>query len=203
MLIVGSGGLAKDIIASMEEDANGYAENVVLFDNVSTEHDKLFGHYPILHTFDEVTKYFSESPANKNFIVCIGNPIKRYRLAKKIMDLGGIYTAFISNKTCAISPFTELKSGAVVQQGSIISRDAVVSEGVFLNAGVVLGHDVILQQYVSIGPGARILGNVEVGEFSYIGCNAVITPGVKIGKKVRIGIGKVIDHDIPDNSKVM
>ena len=30
-----------------------------------------------------------------------------------------------------------------------------------------------------------------------------LVPGVKIGKKVRIGIGKIIDTDIPDNSKII
>jgi acetyltransferase-like isoleucine patch superfamily enzyme len=28
-------------------------------------------------------------------------------------------------------------------------------------------------------------------------------PGVKIGSKVRIGIGKIIDKDVPDNSKII
>lgn len=203
MLIIGSGGLAKDFITSFEVDARDYAKDLVLFDNTEDGVDKLFDYYRVIRSFDELSEHFLANPKNKEFIVCIGNPLMRYRLAQKVIALGGIYTPYVSFKTCAISPHTKFGNGVVIQHGCIVSRDAVLEEGAFLNAGIVLGHDVKIGKYVSMGPGVRVLGGVEIGEFSYIGCNAVITPGVKIGKKVRIGIGKIIDKDVPDNAKVM
>ncbi len=203
MLIIGSGGLAKDIVTSLEVDAQGYANDLMLFDNTENASDLLFEHYPIIHSFDELSEYFKDNTKKKEFIVCIGNPLMRFRLAQKVIQLGGIYTPYVSFKTCAISPITKFGNGVVIQHGCIISRDAVLGEGVFLNASVVLGHDVKIGNYVSVGPGVRILGGVEIGEYSYIGCNAVIMPGIKIGKKVRIGVGKVIESDVPDNAKIM
>ena len=201
MLIVGTGGLTLDVIASMEEDMNGWATSVTLFDNVNPHTEKFLNYYPVLQTDEDLLNYL-KNQENKDFIVCIGNPLLRFRLSEKVKALGGKFSNYLSEKTCAISPFTKIEQGIIIQQGCIISRNVIIEEGVFLNASVVLGHDVILNQFVSIGPGAKILGKVEIGEFSYIGCNAIILPGVKIGKKVRIGVGKVIDYDVPDNSKI-
>jgi sugar O-acyltransferase (sialic acid O-acetyltransferase NeuD family) len=200
MLIIGTGGLAKDVIASMEQDLNSLVPDVYFFNNVDTE-NKLFDSYPIYKSFDEVQEHFNY--LGKEFIVCIGNPIMRKRVTEKIESIGGEMTHFISQKTCAISPLTKIKTGVVVQQGCIISRNVALGKAVFINASVVIGHDVKIGEYVSIGPGVRILGHAEIGEFSYIGTNAVIMPGVKIGKKVRIGVGKIITEDVPDNSKII
>lgn len=202
MLIIGTGGLTLDVIASMEEDMNGLATSVTLFDNVNPHTEKYLDYYPVLQTDEDLLNYL-ETQENKDFIVCIGNPLLRYRLSQKVKALGGKFSNYLSEKTSVISPFTEIKQGIIIQQGCMISRNVIIEEGVFLNAAVVLGHDVVLNQFVSIGPGAKILGKVNIGEFSYIGCNSVIMPGVKIGKKVRIGVGMIIDYDVPDNSKII
>lgn len=200
MLIIGTGGLAKDVIASMEQDLGDLVPNISFFNNIDPE-DKLFGYYPIYNNYEELEQKFKSS--DNQFIVCIGNPLIRKRMAEKIESLGGKLVHFISQKTCAISPLTEVGHGVVIQQGCIVSRNVVLEKGVFINASVVIGHDAKIGEYVSIGPGAKILGHAEIGECSYIGTNSVIMPGVKIGKKVRIGINMIIDKDVPDNTKMM
>jgi sugar O-acyltransferase (sialic acid O-acetyltransferase NeuD family) len=201
MIIIGTGGLAKDVIASMEQDSGNLLSSVCFFDNINIEIDKLFDYYPVYHQFEQLEEIFEKY--GNDFIVGIGNPLLRKRIIEKFERLGGQLSFYISQKTCAISPLTKIDSGVFIQQGCIVSRNVILEKGVFVNASAVLGHDVILREYVSIGPGAKILGYAEIGEFSYIGTNAVIMPHVKIGKKVRIGIGKIITEDVPDNAKIM
>jgi sugar O-acyltransferase (sialic acid O-acetyltransferase NeuD family) len=200
MLIIGTGGLAKDVIASMEQDLNDYAKDVIFYNNTSSSSQRLFDYYNVYNSLDDILEISSKKKID--FIVCIGNPLLRMRLTIQFLKLGLKNSNYISKKTCAISPFTNISEGVVIQQGVIVSRNVVLNNGVFVNANTVIGHDVKIGQYVSIGPGVRILGHAEIGEFSYIGTNAVILPGVKIGKMVRIGIGKIIDCDVPDNSKI-
>lgn len=202
MLIVGTGGLARDVITSWEIDSKNKNIELYLFDNVNTEKHLLYEKYPIIHTYEQVGELF-KTGRDKSFFVCIGNPLKRKRITEQFEQMGGELVPFVSCRVNTISPFMQLNKGVVIEPAVGISRDVIIEKGVFINAGTIIGHDAVIKEYVSLGPGVRILGRVEVGELSYIGCNAVIMPGVKIGKKVRIGVGKIIDKDVPDNSKIV
>jgi sugar O-acyltransferase (sialic acid O-acetyltransferase NeuD family) len=201
MLIVGAGGLAKDVVTSWELDPLNENEDLCLFDNINIDKTYFFDKYKLLHTENEVQTYFKEK--DNKFFVCIGNPLLRKRITERFEQLGGELVFFVSCKVSCVSPFMTLAPGVVIEPGTLVSKDAILEKGVFINAGTIIGHDAIIHEYVSLGPGVRVLGGAEIGEFSYIGTNAVIMPGVKIGKKVRIGVGKIIDQDVPDNSKIL
>lgn len=200
MLIIGAGGLTRDVITSWEMDERYTSTRLVLFDNVNLDQDLLYDKYPILHTHAQVKEHFNL--VDREFFVCIGNPLKRKRVTEVIERLGGELCSYVSNQSVVISPHTKIGAGSVIEPGVMLSRDVHIAKGVFLNSGTIVGHDVILEEYVSIGPGARLLGGSKIGECSYVGCNAIIMPGVKIGKKVRIGVGKVIENDVSDDSKI-
>lgn len=200
MLIVGTGGLARDVITSWEIDKNNKDKTLYLFDNVNTETDYLYEKYKILHNYDQVATLFATQC--KDFFVCIANPLLRKRVTETFEQLGGNLVPFVSCKVSVVSPHTLLTGGVILEPAVVISRNVTLEKGVFVNAGAMIGHDVVLREYVSLGPGVKVLGGVEVGEFSYIGTNSIIMPKVKIGKKVRIGVNLVIDQDVPDNAKI-
>lgn len=198
MLIIGSGGMAKEVISAMEvEDFD--VGNLWTFNNLDTTTDLILDRYGVYHSWEEVALHFKKY--GPEFIVCIANPLKRSRLTEKAIALGGQLSQFVSrNAVCRRhEPFGP---GVIIQPGCIIPHAVEVRKGVFINAAVTVGHDSILHEFSSFGPGCRILGGVEIGAFSYIGTNSVILPGIKIGSKVRIGIGLTITEDIPDNSKI-
>ena len=201
MLIVGTGGLARDVITSWEVDPANEKQDLYLFDNINVEDHFLYEKYPILHTHEQVKKLFKSG--DKNYFVCIGNPLKRKRITEQFEQLGGKLVPFVSCRALMVSPFMQLNAGVVIEPGVGISKDVTIEKGVFINAGTIIGHDAVINEYVSLGPGVKVLGNAKIGELSYIGCNAVIMPGVKVGKKVRVGVGKIIDKDVPDNSKII
>jgi sugar O-acyltransferase (sialic acid O-acetyltransferase NeuD family) len=200
MLIIGTGGLTRDVLTSWELDENNRNKELYLFDNVRTEDVLLYNKYHIYHTYDELKVHFAT--INRKFFVCIGSPLKRKVITEEIEALGGETTPFVSCKAQIVHPATILGGGSIIEPGVVLCRDVIIEKGVFINAGTILGHDAIIRQYVSLGPGVRILGGAEVGECSYIGCNAVVMPHIKIGKRVRVGVGVVIDKDVPDDTKV-
>lgn len=201
MLIIGTGGLAKDVVTSWEIDELNQDKQLFLFDNVNLDNHLFFNKHHIFHTHDEVAYHFETH--SKDFFVCIGNPLMRKRITETFESLGGNLVPFISCKASIVHPETNLGKGVVIEPAVVVSKNVILEKGVFVNAGTILGHDAILHEYVSLGPGVRVLGHVEIGEFSYIGTNSIICPYVKIGKKVRIGMGKIIDKNIPDNSKII
>lgn len=200
MVIIGTGGIAKDMVGSLTRD---FRNSFFYFFNDRLEDtDEIFvNKFPIIKTKEGLINHFKTH--ENGFIVAIANPLIRERMNKKIMDWGGAMVNVIANEDCSVSEFAKLSKGIIIQPGCIISSDVTIGNGVFVNSGVIIGHDANIGAYCSLGPGARILGGVTIGDYSYIGCNAIITPGVKIGSKVRIGIGKIIDKDVPDNSKIM
>ncbi len=200
MLIIGTGGLAKDIAGNVSRH---YNQGQYVFYNDSEELDEelFLGRYTILRSKQDAEDFLARK--DKSFISAVGNPLMRMRLNKSFTDLGGVLSSFIFTEVKYISDFTTIGPGSVIQYNVIISSNTTLGEGSFINCGCIIGHDVVIEDYVSLGPGVHILGNVEVGSFSYIGCGAIIMPGVKIGQKVRIAPGKIITEDIPDNSKII
>lgn len=198
MLIVGTGGMAREVAGIVEFD-HPYNQ-LYFFNNVDLDKNLLWGRYKVFHTDEEVIDYFQN--IQSKFISCIANPLLRKRLCDKMELLGGKPDNAISYRA-DISHFVTFEKGIVIQPACVVASDVTIKKGAFLNANAIVGHDSIIGEYVSLGPGCRILGNVEIGDFSYIGCNSIVLPGVKIGKMVRVGIGKIVDRDLPDNTKFL
>ena len=198
MVIVGTGGLAKDLIVGLMADFKHL--NLFFFNDRSDCPKGLFlDRFEIIRSYDELTKHFE---TNRNeFVVAIANPLQRLRITNKLVDIGGIPATAFSNKQCVISEFSKLGKGTIVISGAMIGSCVTMGDGNYFNAGSIIGHDAIIGNFVSFGPGCKILGKAEIGDYTFIGANAVILSGVKIGKKVRIGIGKIVSEDVPDNTK--
>lgn len=93
----------------------------------------------------------------------------------------------------------------------VIDAGAVIGAGVVFGPGVILGRHThinancfltraTLGDYVTVGPGATICGDVTIGDEAMIGAGAVISDRVTIGKGVKIGAGAVVPPltEIPD-----
>lgn len=198
MLIIGTGGLAKDLVSCLDRDYRH--ETFYFFNDKEDLSDLLFmGRYPIIKSLDDLQLHIKNN--DNRFVSAIANPILRYKMNARVEKMGGILTTLTNLHN--VSQFSTVENGCIIQPDIIISSDVHIGEGTFINCGTIIGHDVTVGKYCSFGPGVRVLGKVSIGEFSYIGCNVVIMPGVKIGKKVRIGVGKIIDKDVPDNSKII
>ncbi|MCB0538810.1 MAG: acetyltransferase [Bacteroidetes bacterium] len=198
MVIVGTGGMAKDMVGSLARDYR-HKEFYFFNDRSDCIEDYFVDRYKIIHSLEELKEIFKTK--GTDFVSAIANPVQRYRMNEKIRNIGGNLVTVMSLKE-HVSEFTKIGAGTIIQPDIVVSSNVEVGEGTFFNCGTIIGHDVKIGRYCSFGPGVRVLGNVEIGEFSYIGCNAIITPGVKIGEKVRVGMGKIITENIPSNTKI-
>ncbi len=197
MLIIGTGGLAKDIAGNVSKHID--QEQYVFYNNTKDAPDKFLNRYRVINTQSEAAEYLRL--VDSRFTVAVANPLMRMRLNERFKREGGTSHSLMFTDPQSVSAFLQMESGCIIQYNTIISSNTYIGEGVFINCGSVIGHDVIIQKYCSFGPGVRVLGDVEIGEYSYVGTGSIIMPGVKIGKKVRIGVGKVVETNIPDNTK--
>lgn len=192
MLILGAGGHAKEILDFLMGEFN----EICFFDNITKKKsDKLFGVYPIIHSFEDAKAVFKK---DSRFIIGIGKPFDRSKLFEKFVNLGGTPYSAIS-KTAIISKYAELGIGINLMQRALISSEVKIADGVLVNAGSFIHHNVELGKFCEISPGVVLTGGIEVGEYTSIGSCTIVIPKIKIGKNCIIGAGSVIIKNIPDN----
>lgn len=197
MVIIGTGGIAKDVVGWLDRDYK--LETFYFYNNMNATGELFVGQYPVITQWEDLEAHLQTS--DRRFVSAIANPLLRYRMNRRIEGIGGVLTTLVNDYN--VSKFATVGKGCIIQTDVIVSSCVTLGEGTFINCGSIIGHDATIGDYCSFGPGTRILGHATIGDYSYIGCNSVILPGVKIGKKVRIGIGKIIDQDVPDNSKII
>jgi len=144
--------------------------------------------------FENLKKY--------KLISTIGNNIKR---KKTQLDLANRGFDFINciHQSAVVSRSSIIGKGIFVSANATINPLSKIGNGVICNSLSVVEHETIIHDFVHIGPGAVICGNVSIGACSFIGAGAVIKQGVKIGKNVVVGAGAVVLKDLPDDNTVV
>lgn len=199
MLVIGAGGLAKDLLHVMSE--LGMSDTIVFYDDVSNLNIlDISRRFRVLRTKEDAKSYFKNE--DDRFFLGIGKPALRKWMCEQFRSMGGILTTLSSPTATVGSYMTNIRAGTIILPLSIISNASSVGEGCLIHHRAVISHDCIVGDFCELSPGATLLGHVTVGEMTHIGANATIIPGVRIGSGCRIGAGSVVNHDVPDSKVV-
>lgn len=193
MLIIGTGGLAKEVFGMVLK--YDFANDITFYDENKSSPSLLYNKYKVLHEESEVINYFST--ISEDFIVGIGNPRIREKLTLKMRKLGGNSTNVISNES-AIFQFNNYSTATIIEPFVGISHGLTLGEGCAIHIHSSIGHAAKIGKYVNVGPGATIIGPIEIGDYSYIGAKSLILPNIKIGKHAVIAAGINVKKDIKD-----
>ncbi len=87
--------------------------------------------------------------------------------------------------------------GVVIHRNTRIGRHCLISQGVTLGGRSGLPGAPTLGNYVRIGAGAKILGNIHIGDFAVVGANAVVLKDVPAAAVVAGVPARVLRQD-PD-----
>ena len=74
--------------------------------------------------------------------------------------------------------------GVVIHRSSRIGRHCLISQGVTIGGRSGQEGAPVIGDFVRIGAGAKILGNIRIGDFAVIGANAVVVKDVAPGAVV-------------------
>ncbi len=197
MLIIGAKGFAKEVLQVFIDSK--FSGQIAFYDDVNDDVSGfLYDEFPILKNEDEVLEFFKTN--GNEFTIGIGSPVLRYKLYKKIINLGGNFTSSISPLAQIGSYDVTIGIGSNVLSQAIFSNSSQIGIGCIVYYNVVITHDCVVGDFVELSPNVILLGRCSVGSFSQIGANVTILPDVKIGENVIIGAGSVVTKDIPDNS---
>ena len=199
MLIIGAKGHAVEVLQCLTAAER---ESVVFFDDVSVgSMQVVLGQYPLLRTTAEAQTYLTHT--DSRFVLGLGSPDLRMRLADKFKGFGGQLTT-VTAVTAVVGPHTtKLGAGLNIMHHTLIAPGTCLGEGVLLNAGAAVHHDVEVGDYCEISPGARLLGRCRVGAGCRIGAMATVLPDIVIGPHAVIGAGAVVTRDVPASVTVV
>lgn len=200
MIIVGAKGFAKEVLEVLHQ--LNQLDHLVFYDDVNEDAPAfLYGQFPVLRNKEAAAHYFKT--VDSRFIIGIGNPALRKKLALEFEAMGGVFTSTISPLAQIGHYGNSIGEGSNIMTGTVLTNDVKIGEGVLINLNCTVGHDSTIGDFVELSPGVHISGNCKIGSYSNIGTNATILPKVTIGENVIIGAGSVVTKDIPDNCLVV
>lgn len=196
ILVIGSRGLAKEILFSFPE----YEDYFIFYDDINTKENILYNKFQIINNEELLKQIFHEK---FKFLIGVGSSRHREFIYTKFSRLGGIPLQLTSTRASVGKYGTEFGPGTMILDSAIITNSVKIGIGNLINKSVIISHDVIIGNFCDISPSARIMGNVIIGDNVDIGSNATIIPKIFIGANVTIGAGSVIVKDVPANSIVV
>jgi len=120
------------------------------------------------------------------YLIGVNDPAERQRL-----DTTRVEPVNVIHPTAVIETDLRCEGGVVVGAGTVLGPGVVLGRHCHLNAHVFATR-AVLGDYVTVGPGAVICGDVAIGARCRIGAGAVISNLVTLGPDVIIGAGAVV-----------
>jgi sugar O-acyltransferase (sialic acid O-acetyltransferase NeuD family) len=194
LLIIGSGGHARPVIATALE--NGW-EIEGIIDLSTTSISKKILDIHIIGSIETVKKF---NPSKIDIFIAIGDNIKRKALYIDTVKLGFNLPNLI-HKTSYISKTAKLGMANYIGPFTHIGPEVIVGNCCIVNTCVNIEHQTIVENFVQLAPNSVVCGNVEISNSVFIGANATIINNIYVAENVTIGAGAVIIQDILEKNK--
>ncbi|MBX9574794.1 MAG: NeuD/PglB/VioB family sugar acetyltransferase [Caulobacteraceae bacterium] len=199
--IVGTGGLGREVAAlaleQVRAEGGEVADPVVFVPHDLGEASPLAG-IP--------TRTLTELHDDQALVVAVGDPGIRRRIVQG--DAAGRRFGGVMADTARLRGRNELGEGAILCDGVVVTDNVRIGRHFLANPHACVMHDCTIGDFVTLAPGARVNGNVEIGDDAYVGAGAVIKQGApgrprRIGAGAVIGMGAVVTRDVGPGETVV
>ncbi len=193
MIIIGAGGLAKQILDVVER--LNLEEAVMFFDDVNEylNPPKLFN-YTILQKTDDIISYSKNS--NHSLVLGVANPVIRKSFYKLFKKNSINFKTLIASSALIGKHEVEIAEGTVILEHVILESSVKIGKGALINTSSKIFHDSIIGDFCEIAPNCNILGKCIIGDNVFVGAGTTILPGIKIGNNAKIGAGAVVTKNV-------
>ncbi|MBK8463322.1 MAG: NeuD/PglB/VioB family sugar acetyltransferase [Nigerium sp.] len=148
------------------------------------------------------TSWFESGRGMASYVLGIGNPAVRQRLADEL-DAAGLVPFTAIHPSVTFGACSVIGVGTVVCAGVAISNNVRLGRHVHVNPNATIGHDSVLADFVSVNPAAVISGDVRVGEQTLVGAAATVLQQLEVGASVVVGAGAVVTKCVADGVTVV
>src|SRR4051794_10794200 len=137
------------------------------------------------------------------FVIALGNPVLRARLATKVEQEIGPRFATLVHPRSWIGSSVSIGPGSIVFGLSSISADTKLGRHVLVNPGTTIAHDCDLADFATLGPSCALAGGVVMEELAELGVGVRLAPKVRIGHNAIVGAGAVCIRPVEPNTTVV
>jgi sugar O-acyltransferase (sialic acid O-acetyltransferase NeuD family) len=196
LLIVGSGGLAREVVSlvrALNDTAPRWRVLGLLDDNPS-RHGAIVSGVPVLGPPEAVYDHpdaavvlSTASPTDRS---------SRLRLCQRL-ELDPARYAALVHPAAVLADSTRVGHGAVVFAGTVTTADVTIGPHAVLMPSCVLTHDDVVASFATLAAGVRLGGGVRVATGAYVGAATAVREGRRLGEWSLVGMGSVVLHDVP------
>jgi sugar O-acyltransferase (sialic acid O-acetyltransferase NeuD family) len=192
LLLIGAGGLAREVIAAVRLLPDDWSLLGALDDSVAL-HGTLIDGVPVLGGLSLLDSY-----PDAAVVACVANarrPLSRLSLVSRLGLPDERWATIVH--PAAVTSGASLGVGTVLLAGVVITTPLSVGRHVVAMPHVLITHDDVVSDGVTFAGRASLGGSVFVGESAYLGQGAMVREGCKIGAGAVVGMGAVVLQDVP------
>ena len=196
LIIVGAGGLGRELLGYIESD-NPIFKFKGFLDDRPHILDKTPRHPGIIGTPDTFVP-----GSNQVYFAAIGDPHARFKYTQHLRNLDVDFGHMVH-------PMAHINVGSTIGRGTIIgprtgiSVDVSIGEFTYIQEYTVIGHDAVIGDWCHINSHCTLSGNCRIGNFVKIGPNCVILNGAVIEDHVTVAPGSVVYGRIKSGMTVL
>jgi sugar O-acyltransferase (sialic acid O-acetyltransferase NeuD family) len=198
IVIVGSGGLAKEV-KNLIEDINQQKEQWNLLGFIDSwgksKGDNVIDGKSVIGTIDDFNMITEQMYA----IIAIGFPDKLRDAASKISNPNILFPNLIHPATLVRNDI-KIGKGNIITFGNFMSCNIELGNFNFFNTKCAVGHDTKIGNYNIFNPNVQISGNVTIGNENYFGMNSSILQNKNIGNNNKIDAYSFVIRNIKDGN---
>jgi sugar O-acyltransferase (sialic acid O-acetyltransferase NeuD family) len=188
VVIIGSGGLARDIAASMNKKIQKKYNLLGFIDDFKPVQTIVNNNY-ILGSIEWLIK---ERPCN-NIILGFSNINERVKITQRLKIEGFNFPTFIHpNANILDLKNIHIGIGTIVMPYSVITTNVSIGNHVLVHIGTRIHHDTSIGDNCIIMPNVSITGGAKIGDDVYIGTASILPLPINISNKVKIEAGSLI-----------
>lgn len=202
--VIGAGGFGQetlDVIEAIEGERQGTYRLLGVVDDAPSAHARASLQARGVEWLGSVDDWLARAPQT-SFIVSIGSPVVRARLAHQL-EAQGLLAVTVVHPRATIGTRSSIGAGSVICAGAQISTGVTLGKNVHVNPNGTIGHDACLADNVSINPGAVISGFVSIEDRVLVGAGAVVLQGLTIGRDSVVGAAGCVTRDVAPGMTVV
>lgn len=187
LVIVGTGGFAREVLWLVQEMNKASETPVQLLGFIGENAGERLGGVPILGNDNWA---FQQLDRDVRFVVAIGAGDIRRKTAIRYLEQG--FRAYhLVHPSVQMGDDVSLGQGSILCAGAVLTTNVQIGDFTIVNINATVGHDAVLGHFVTIHPGTNISGAVRLADNVELGSGSVVLPGIEAGEGAVLGAGGV------------
>jgi sugar O-acyltransferase (sialic acid O-acetyltransferase NeuD family) len=197
LVIVGHGGLAKEV-AFLVEEINRQQPAWRLLGFITDRPDcvgQSHGDYLIMDTDEGLLRRTQDCAV----AIAIGKPAVLKSVHERLRPNPHLsFPNLIHPGASGDWARIQLGAGNLVLNGAAFTTAIRIGSFNLFNPGGTVSHDCVLGDFNLVSPGANLCGAVALEDEVFVGAGAIVTQGLRVGRGTIIGAGAVVVRDITE-----